>query len=73
MDKNAARQGKDLRLVLKPAERRREDKTVVVAPEVGAGGILFGVVVVLKTESFIVDEDFPLHSVVHHHLALLPM
>ncbi len=39
--KDTSGQGEDLCLVLQASERTRKDKAVVVAPEIGARGILF--------------------------------
>ncbi len=58
---DASRQRKHLSLVLQAPERRREHKAVVVAPEVGAGEVFLGVVIVLEPETFVVDKLVPLH------------
>ncbi len=61
VNEDAPRKREHLRFVLQTAERRGENETVVVAPEIGAGGILLGVVVVLKSETLVVDEPLPVH------------
>ena len=61
MNKYVARKRENLRLVLKPAERRRENKAVVVALEIAAHAAVAGVVVILKTQALAADEFTPLH------------
>ena len=61
VDEDAARQRKDLCLVLQAAKGRREDQTVVVAAEVGAGRAFLRVVIVFEPEALIVDEFLPFH------------
>ena len=73
VDKDTAGQGENLSLVLQAPERRREDKAVVVTPEISACGILLGIVIILKSEALVVHKAFPLHATGIYHLALLPI
>lgn len=66
MDKDAARQGKDLCLILESTEGRRKDQTVKITTEVGADTVLIGVVIVFKAETLIVDQQIPIHFICHN-------
>ena len=59
---NTARQREHLRLVLQPAERSREDETVIVPLEFRT--VLLALCVQgLQTETFVGDELFPVHII----------
>ncbi len=61
VNENAARKGEYLRLVLKSAERSREDKTVVVALELRT--IVEAVSVsILLTETLVGYQLLPIHT-----------
>ena len=60
MDEDAARKRKHLGLVLKPAERRREYESVVIALELGAVVVTYGVAVLLP-QPLVGNELLPIH------------
>ncbi len=66
---DAARQRKHLSLVLQSSEGRGEYQTVVVAAEVGARKVLFGVVVVFKAETLVIYQCGPVHFFCHSSIA----
>ena len=61
MDEDAARQREDLRLVLQPAECRREDETVVIALEFRAVIVALCMLVFLS-ETLVGYQLFPFHN-----------
>ena len=63
VDEDAARKREDLRLVLQPAESRREDQAVVIALELRAVVVAFGVLMLLS-ESLVRYELGPFHIIV---------
>ena len=58
---DAARQRENLRLVLQPAESRREDESVVIALEFRAIVVAFGMFMLLS-EALVRYELFPFHN-----------
>ncbi len=71
MDENAARKGKHLSLVLQAAERGGENQSVIIASKVGANSVLIRVMVVFKSESFIIDQFRPFHFLSHNESNLI--
>ena len=63
-------QRKNLCFILQPTERRREDQTVVVALEVGAG-MLMCVMVTFQSEAFRRQQSFPTHDFFVHSFSPL--
>ena len=64
VDKDAARKGENLRLVLQPAEGGGEHKPVEIALEIRArAAAAVGAVVVLHAEAAVADQATPLHGV----------
>lgn len=61
--KDTPGQRKHLGLVLQAPERRRKDKTVVVAAEIRARAALARVVVILQTEALVIDKPLPTHYI----------
>ena len=63
VDEDAARKREDLRLVLQPAECRREDETVVIALEFRAVIMALSMLVFLS-ETLVGYQLFPFHIIV---------